>query len=128
MNTKVVLGITLLLFLTGCTSTTYVCYDGSQAEDAEECPTIPTADISEREAKRSVDNLGQAYASSRNVRYNFINLYQEEGDYMANILFSDVRSQEEHQMTIRIDGETGSPECQENCGFFNRNDINRSIQ
>jgi hypothetical protein len=109
--------VLILLLAAGC-STKYVCYDGSVKDRERDCPIIPMPDIQERTARDAVNNYGQAFARAKGDTFTMVNLYRDGVDWYSNVLFSDFRTQEVNEATLRIDGRTATVSCVEGCAYL----------
>ncbi len=109
--------VLILLLVVGC-STKYVCYDGSVKDRERDCPTIPVPDIDVRTARDAVNNYGQAFARARGDTFTLVNIYRDGADWYSNVLFSDFRTQEVSEATLKINGRTATVTCIEGCAYL----------
>ena len=107
-----------LIFLVACSSTIYVCYDGTIEEMQRDCPTMPAPTLTKVQAERSVDNFATAYARARDAQFSRVNTYFDQGDFYSEILFTQRDSTNVSRVKVEIGGRTGSVNCIEGCNYL----------
>ncbi len=114
----IILGLIIVLTIsTGCTKTTYVCYDGTTQNKQEKCPVYPIVKVDVQTAGAAADNYGVAIARAKNEGYTRVNLYQENGSWYSNMLFTNAQTQKIVQVTAKIDGRTSTVQCVKGCSY-----------
>jgi ABC-type sugar transport system ATPase subunit len=117
--TRKMLFLIPLLFLVACSSTVYVCYDGTQVERQRECPTLPTTSLNKMQAERAVDNFANAYARAKQAQISRVNTYyNESGNYYSEILFSIPKNETVSRIKLSVGGQTGTVRCVEGCSIL----------
>ena len=114
-STIITLAIFALVFLTACSTTTYVCYDGTQQKDAKLCPTYPHIKLSESKVAQISDNYARAYSLSTGFQYTKVSIYPQGGDWFSDVLFSDRGTENVYPVKLKIDGRTSSVTCIDGC-------------
>lgn len=110
-----ILMILIIIIITGCSNKVYVCYDGTQMDDADNCPVYPLITVNEMKAQKTVDNYGRGYASGKSLQFTRVNTYLENGDWYADTIFSDRTTDTVHETKLKIDGRTSSITCISGC-------------
>ena len=110
-----ILAIFVLIFIAGCSSTKYVCYNGQETDDSDDCPTYPTITLNEIKASRAVDNYGRGYTLANSLTFTRVNTYPQGGDWYSDVLFSNRDTKEVYEVKLKIDGRTSSITCIEGC-------------
>ena len=117
----VILVVSLLL-ISGC-STRYVCYDGSVERDADLCPIVELPTVIQRQAEHSIDVYASAYAQALGSRHHRVNTYRDGPNWVSQLLFTNIVSQDVHHVTLSVDGRTASVSCIEGCDYFNKPEV-----
>ena len=122
MVNKVLVTVTIILFITtlyGLFSTNeiIICQNGDVVEDALDCPIDRAPAFPSRQAEAYIDNYGRAYSQAKGLVFTRVNTYVSQGDYLSQTIFTD-REGAVHEATLKVDGNTGSVTCVENCGFL----------
>jgi hypothetical protein len=118
MNYKLLFLIPLI-FLVACSSTVYVCFDGTERERSRDCPTLPTTPLTRMEAERAADNFANAYVRARSLQVSRVNtFYNASGNFYTELLFSIQGNNTVNRVTLEINGRTGSVSCYEGCAFL----------
>ena len=116
MGKKLFLFSIILLFtLTACSSTTYICYNGLQVNDFNECPTYPTIKIDEKKAVETSTNYAKGYSTGKDLSYSIVSTYPAAEHWYSDIIFSKKDENVVYEVKIQINGQTGSVTCIQGC-------------
>lgn len=115
--------ILFLIVLSGC-STKYVCYDGTQKSNPDDCPKYPRITVDENRAAIVVKNYGQGYAIGTNMVFTMVNIFVKEGNWYSDVLFSDRITSEKFEVRLQIDGRTSAITCISGCELLGKEDQN----
>ncbi|MCF7865845.1 hypothetical protein K9M18_00215 [Candidatus Woesearchaeota archaeon] len=114
-KTIILIMILILIFLAGCTSTKYICYNGLETKNIKECTVYPTITLNEIKASRAVDNYGRGYVVGKDITFTRVNTYVQGGDWYSDVLFSERNTGSVAEVKLKIDGRTSSITCIDGC-------------
>ena len=94
----------------------FVCPDGSKVRSLNSCDFDVVASISQDSAEEKAISYVSGYTTSNGWMTKFVNSYEEEGHWYAQLVLSKYDEQA-YQTTVKIDGERGVVTCIENCAY-----------
>lgn len=106
------------MFLAACTTTVYVCYEGTLADRQQDCPTMPAPTLTQIQAERAADNFANAYSRAKQAQFSRVNTYFSEGNFFSEILFTEQQAGTVNRVKVEIGGRTGSVICIEGCDYL----------
>ena len=110
------LSLVILLFsLSACSKIMYICYNGEQMEDPNNCPTYPTITIDEEKAVETTTNYAKGYATGKQLTYSLVNTYPAAENWYSDLIFSKKETNDVYEVKIEINGKTGSVTCIQGC-------------
>lgn len=105
----------LLIILSACSQTTYICYNGEQLKDPLGCPTYPTIKIDEKKAVDISTNYAKGYSTGKQLTYSLVSTYPAAEHWYSDIIFSKKDENVVYEVKIEINGKTGSVTCIQGC-------------
>lgn len=112
--------VLLLLLIFGGKKTVYVCYDGTEEKNANDCPSIPPLTITEKEAKDAMIDYASSFARSRPGVIGSVigEVSRINSSWQAYVTFANSRTNEFNELKFLIDGKTSSITCIEGCDYL----------
>jgi hypothetical protein len=107
-----------LMFISGCSSTIYVCYDNTTKTDQSKCPIVPVPAVTELDAGKAMDSYGFAVAQAKKDSYTRVNLYSQGGSWYASVLFTNSETASIQKLLFKIDGKTADVSCITGCDYL----------
>lgn len=102
--------------VTSSSNTIFVCPDGSKVRSVSSCSFDLVASITQDDAEEKAMSFVSGYTSSNGWLTKFVNSYQEEGNWYAQLVLSKYDEQA-YQTTVEIDGDKGVVVCIKNCEY-----------
>ncbi len=117
----ILVAILAVLLIMGKKQTSYICYDGTEQQDLNKCPTVPTLAIDQKKATDAINNYARAYASSKADSYSIVNVYRNGSIWKTDVLFSSTKTKEVYSVNLDIDGKTATVTCTAGCAYLGLN-------
>ena len=95
------LSLVILLFsLSACSKIMYICYNGEQMEDPNNCPTYPTITIDEEKAVETTTNYAKGYATGKQLTYSLVNTYPAAENWYSDLIFSKKETNDVYEVKV----------------------------
>lgn len=108
--------VSLALLFFGCKKIVYVCANGIETEDKNECPYNKLASIKQKDAEKYATNYVSAFVNAKGGKSTLVSSYTAKGDFSVSFVVS-TKDQPAFETTVRVDGVTAQVNCTQNCQY-----------
>ncbi|MBI4738792.1 hypothetical protein HY772_04475 [Candidatus Woesearchaeota archaeon] len=112
----IVFVVVLAFVVLGCKKVVYVCANGIETDDKNECPYNKIASVKQKDAEKYATNYVGAFVNAKGGKSTLVSSYTAKGDFYASFVVSP-KDQPAFETTVRVDGVTAQVNCTQSCQY-----------
>ncbi|MBI5398834.1 hypothetical protein HZB03_05195 [Candidatus Woesearchaeota archaeon] len=112
----IVIIVSVAFIALGCKKIVYVCANGIETEDKNECPYNKLSSVKQKDAEKYATNYVGAFVNAKGGKSTLVSSYTAKGDFYVSFVVSP-KDQPAFETTVRVDGITAQVNCTQSCQY-----------